>query len=727
MTVTITAADRSAKTLARGSAAVCVPVTTAPDLVYRCVSSLLEDLPAGIPVVVLEDTGADPAVGRFLADVDHDIRHVLVEGPPRDVDLVNRGLEACGAADTVLLASHAIASPGWFGRLVDAARSDSTVGTVSTLGNNAGLLSVPSAYEPLPSGVSPGQLAEDIAARSLRSVPRTVVAESHCVWLARAALDLVGPFDPAFETLRAALIDFSLRGLGHGLLNVVADDVFVASVLPGLSAHGGTLDVGADRALLERRYPQLRRTIAEGAPQPLARSVSIARQSVTGVSLTVDARILRGELTGTQAATLELIEAVHRTETVRMRVLLDPNIGAAAARELERVAPGVERLLANAVDPDTPPTDLVHRPFQVTGEADLDLLMRLGERLIVTHLDLIAFHNPAYFDSFGHWAQFRRVTRQALSLADRVIFLSRHAADDAVAEGLVDPDRLRVIPMAVAGRDFTRAAPHRPRQAPGEPFLLYIGNDFRHKNRLFAIKLLAELRARGWEGSLALVGAHMEDGSSRGDEAAHLCSRPELAEHVHQLPAVNEGEKAWLYDHAEAIVYPTVYEGFGLIPFEAMRAQKPCLFAPQASLAEMLPREAAVLVPWDPAASAERALPLLHDKDARRRHLELIMSAVSDLPDWDAILQRLLAVYDEAAMAPVRPEAGIAAEARVQERLLSRWAGLEESMGQVFGPGVVLAPDEQRALLAVVARKRLRRPLFWFLRQSYRLGRRRSS
>ena len=207
--------------------------------------------------------------------------------------------------------------------------------------------------------------------------------------------------------------------------------------------------------------------------------------------------------------------------------------------------------------------------------------------------------------------------------------------------------------MAVAGKEFASAAPRRPRHAPDGPFLLCIGNDFRHKNRLFAIKLLAELRARGWDGSLVLAGAHVESGSSRGDEAAYLASRPELAIHVHELPAVSEAEKAWLYGNAAAIVYPTVYEGFGLIPFEAARARVPCLFAAQASLAEVLPPEAAVLVPWDGEASADRALPLLRDSDERRRHLELLASAARRMPGWDEIVERLLRVYEETALLPV--------------------------------------------------------------------------
>ncbi len=111
--------------------------------------------------------------------------------------------------------------------------------------------------------------------------------------------------------------------------------------------------------------------------------------------------------------------------------------------------------------------------------------------------------------------------------------------------------------------------------------------------------------------------------------------------------------------------------------------------------------------------------------DERSRHLELLASAAERLPGWDEIVERLLGVYRETASSPLRPAAALAAEARVQERRLAKWAGLEESMGQVVGPGAILPPREQRALLAVISRPRLRRPLFWLLGLAYRLGRRR--
>ncbi len=79
----------------------------------------------------------------------------------------------------------------------------------------------------------------------------------------------------------------------------------------------------------------------------------------------------------------------------------------------------------------------------------------------------------------------------------------------------------------------------------------------------------------------------------------------------------DEAEKAWLYAHAAAVVYPTIYEGFGLVPFEAAAHGTPCLFAPQASLRETLRARTRRSCRGTPAASAERALALLDPGPAR--------------------------------------------------------------------------------------------------------------
>ena len=178
-------------------------------------------------------------------------------------------------------------------------------------------------------------------------------------------------------------------------------------------------------------------------------------------------------------------------------------------------------------------------------------------------------------------------------------------------------DRARVIPMAVAGEQVARCAARRPADAPDGPFLLCIGNDFRHKNRLFAIKLLAELRARGWDGSpragrrarRARLVARRRGGIPRsraraGEQSCTTC-RPS-----------DEAEKAWLYAQRRRDRLSDRLRGLRPDPVRggASAGRRACSRR-RRRWQRCCRAEAAVLVPWDAAASADRALPLL----ARRR------------------------------------------------------------------------------------------------------------
>ena len=93
-----------------------------------------------------------------------------------------------------------------------------------------------------------------------------------------------------------------------------------------------------------------------------------------------------------------------------------------------------------------------HRPFQVVTPLDIALLRRLGRAVVVTQQDLIAYHNPAYFDDYAAWHGYRELAREALAAADRVAFFSGHAAGEARRRG---PGRAR----ARAGRPHRRRPP----------------------------------------------------------------------------------------------------------------------------------------------------------------------------------------------------------------------------------------------------------------------------
>jgi hypothetical protein len=208
-------------------------------------------------------------------------------------------------------------------------------------------------------------------------------------------------------------------------------------------------------------------------------------------------------------------------------------------------------------------------------------------------------------------------------------------------------------------------------------------------------------------------------GSSAGDEAAFLGPRPSVSEAVTNLPAVNEEGKRRLVENAALVAFPSVYEGFGLVPFEAAHAGVPCLFAPQSSLAEILPGDAALIVPWDADQAAARAVELIRDTDAREALVTKLRDAASSFT-WEAAARQALEAYDEAMDAPSRGAATFARE-------VMELSELTESAGEdgyaLVGPPAYLPVDVRRPLLAVAARRRLARPFFGAIKLLYRLSR----
>src|SRR5205085_8072545 len=113
----------------------------------------------------------------------------------------------------------------------------------------------------------------------------------------------------------------------------------------------------------------------------------------------------------------------------------------------------------------------------------------------------------------------------------------------------------------------------------GGDVILCLGTDFHHKNRIFALRMLGDLHRRaGWRGHLVFAGPTVAYGSSRADEARMLKREPRLADFVIDVGAVTETEKAWLLRRAQLVLYPTIYEGFGLVPFEAAEHGVACMW-----------------------------------------------------------------------------------------------------------------------------------------------------
>ncbi len=324
--------------------------------------------------------------------------------------------------------------------------------------------------------------------------------------------------------------------------------------------------------------------------------------------------------------------------------------------------------------------------------------------------------NPSYFPNYERWASYQNAIRQSLNVADAVFFFSGHAAHDAIVEGLVERERAHVVYIGTDHQVATLALqPSPPRLAhliAGREAVLCLGTDFHHKNRVFALQVLDEMQRRhGWEGVMVLAGPRVSEGSSAGEEARYSLVHPGVDAALVRLGAISEEEKLWLLRHVSAVVYPTVYEGFGLIPFECADVDVPCLYASQSSLAEVLPENAALLEPWDAGTTADALIEVIRDPD-RREKLIADIRAASERYRWSEYGEQAVRLYREAAAAASRGIPGL----DIVDSPLPAVAR------HLVGPGGALPPDVQQALWAISRRPALARAFFRGMRGFHRVG-----
>jgi GT2 family glycosyltransferase/glycosyltransferase involved in cell wall biosynthesis len=642
------------------SPVIVIPVYNGYEDVLRCYESVLAHSPAELTVLVVDDCGPDRRPVEAIDAMASGRQHVVVLHRATNGGFVracNEAFAATAGRDVILVNSDIIVGPGWIEGLTAAAQSSSLIATVSSLTNHGTILSLPERNEPtssLPDGMTPDEAAQRVADRSLRLRPTIPTAIGHCVYVKRIALDLVGGFDEVFGSGYGEEVDFCQRCVQVGLRHVCADDVFVYHRGGASFGSAATEQQHRNEHIVAERYPWYQGWVGRAAADthaPLALALDQARMALVGARIGVDATSL-GELwTGTQTVVLETIRALapQVDELDTLVVFHTPSLTASVRAVLEE-------LPVTLVDTSTIPArsgalvDVVYRPCQVNSLEELRWLRRHAARVVVNQLDVIAWSNPSYFRDERLWLDYRELTRVVLASVDGVAFISDFARREVEAEGLLPSDTpARVVycgtssvfegPAALQSRPDGVAADERP-------FVLVIGASYHHKNRPFACSVLAELRRRGWDGRLVLAGPTPPNGNSLAEEDA-MIAELDLAGLVDVMADVTEAEKNWLYAHAALTLYPTVSEGFGLVPFESARWDVPVLSSRQGSLAEVLPDDFPTLDCYDVIAAADLAWSLLHDDAARKANFLALLHRAGDFT-WERTAAGALALAQDA-------------------------------------------------------------------------------
>lgn len=654
-----------------GEPVVIVPVFNSYDEVVRCYQAFFRHTPASVPLLVVDDKGWDRRPFTVLSEIfsgtqppAHDV--VVLEQMSNKGFLLtmNDAFAAAAPADAVILNSDVIVGPEWLERMRAAAESANTIATVSALTNHGTIISIPErnvATDDVPGGLSVDEAARRVAAGSPRLRPRIPTAIGHCTYVRRAVFDVVGAFDPAFSPGYGEEVDFSQRAMAAGFEHVVADDVYVF--------HRGGSSFGRSPAMERRKFeheqiiqnrypyygPWVRRVAADDY-SPLAASLLAARRSVLGMVVAVDGMCLGPLAAGTQVGTVETVRALAARDDVRQVVVFTP---LQVPDYLAQAVAGIGKIVIEPVSSKLEPwhgdrSHVVFRPYQVRDEGEIEWLRTVADRVVVNQLDFIAYHDPAYFGSDAEWRRYRDLARLTANTVDGITYISEHSRDSAQVEGLLPAGKPNRI--IYNGTDHTALVPTDASQPAGtdglQPgFLLCLGVSYHHKNRMFALRMLAELHASGWTGSLVLAGAHPPHGSSTPEEARFLIEHPQLAESVVNIGIFSDAEKVWLYRNAGLVLYPTLSEGFGLIPFEAAHFGAPCLSTRQGGLDEVLPGGIPTIAGFDPIAAATTARTLLDDPTAGQKVVEEILGKGAEYT-WEKVAAELMTVLTEVTARP---------------------------------------------------------------------------
>jgi glycosyltransferase involved in cell wall biosynthesis len=169
----------------------------------------------------------------------------------------------------------------------------------------------------------------------------------------------------------------------------------------------------------------------------------------------------------------------------------------------------------------------------------------------------------------------------------------------------------------------------------GKDLLVHVGGMNRHKNIMGLLEAMPEVVAKRPSTHLAIVGSVSGEGfwDNVPELQRFVESHPPLAEHVHFTGRIGDAELVELLNSAAALVFPSLWEGFGLPAVEAMSCGVPVLASNRGSLPEVVADAGLFFDPQSPLDIAGRVLHFLGDDDLRSQ-LEVAALERATTFDW---------------------------------------------------------------------------------------------
>jgi glycosyltransferase involved in cell wall biosynthesis/ubiquinone/menaquinone biosynthesis C-methylase UbiE len=308
------------------------------------------------------------------------------------------------------------------------------------------------------------------------------------------------------------------------------------------------------------------------------------------------------------------------------------------------------------------PVDVIHSPFFNAPKE------RRGS-LVVTIHDIAFLRYPEFHTEANRLHCLNGTLKAALH-ADRIIAVSQHTKRDLVDYFSIPEDRIRVIyeaPRKIYSQErnteFVRSTLERLEIYHN--FILFVGSLEPRKN-LKTLLLAYASYVKRYSGRELLVVAGAQGWLT--DDISLFVAHLGLEERVKFLGYVQESELRVLYSAAKLFVYPSMYEGFGLPPLEAMACGAPVITSNTSSLPEAVGDAAILVDPLDSEELCHAMRTVLCDDDLRLK-LRKQSFERARLFSWERAAKETLAVYQEVCPEHYRGERA----SRIGRKIQKSW------------------------------------------------------
>ncbi len=375
----------------------------------------------------------------------------------------------------------------------------------------------------------------------------------------------------------------------------------------------------------------------------------------------IDAHAIGARQGGNETYIRGLIEALAELDAVNRYTIYIAN-RAAAAEWRERLAARHPNFGVRLLPPPTPlvrvpvflawelrrrPVDVLHVQYTAPPFCPCPV--------VATIHDLAFEHLPETFTRRGAF-QLKLTVRRTARRAARIATVSEYSRQDLLRTYGLPPEKVAVTYNGI-DKHFT-PAPAAPGEAEairrrfgiGRDYLLAVGSLQPRKNLERLIRVYAGLRSRdaSFRHQLVLVGRKLW----LADGIFAEVRRQPWADDVILTDYVEDGALAALYRGAAAFVYPSLFEGFGLPPLEAMACGVPVVTSDTSSLPEVTGGAALLVDPLQEESLAAALLRVVGDEPLRAR-LRAAGLAQAAKFTWREAAEITLRLYREAAGARV--------------------------------------------------------------------------